>query len=160
MWGCIQKFPDWPPGARTANGTVLCHQIQLCRYFVSQSSEFCRRNPLCCVSTSVCCYKRIFRYRLSPKTFGYPRIHVLKSTSATRLRTAICVNAIRFTKCNKPTLKAVKYKHLQRICLGIVQKLDHNIPVLFTMPSQIMIHVFVFKFPAIKISLQMMSKSK
>jgi hypothetical protein len=22
---CIQKFPDWPPGARTANGTVLCH---------------------------------------------------------------------------------------------------------------------------------------
>jgi hypothetical protein len=23
--GCIQKFPDWPPGARTANGTDLCH---------------------------------------------------------------------------------------------------------------------------------------
>jgi hypothetical protein len=23
--GCIQKFPDWPPGARTANGTALCH---------------------------------------------------------------------------------------------------------------------------------------
>jgi len=22
--GCIQKFPDWPPGARTANGTALC----------------------------------------------------------------------------------------------------------------------------------------
>jgi len=22
--GCIQKFPDWPPGARTANGTTLC----------------------------------------------------------------------------------------------------------------------------------------
>jgi hypothetical protein len=22
---CIQKFPDWPPGARTANGTTLCH---------------------------------------------------------------------------------------------------------------------------------------
>jgi len=22
---CIQKFPDWPPGARTANDTVLCH---------------------------------------------------------------------------------------------------------------------------------------
>jgi hypothetical protein len=21
--GCIEKFPDWPPGARTANGTVL-----------------------------------------------------------------------------------------------------------------------------------------
>jgi hypothetical protein len=22
---CIQKFPDWPPGTRTANGTALCH---------------------------------------------------------------------------------------------------------------------------------------
>jgi hypothetical protein len=22
---CIQKFPDWPSGARTANGTGLCH---------------------------------------------------------------------------------------------------------------------------------------
>jgi hypothetical protein len=21
----IQKFPDWPPGTRTANGTALCH---------------------------------------------------------------------------------------------------------------------------------------
>jgi hypothetical protein len=23
--GCVQKFPDWQPGARTANGTTLCH---------------------------------------------------------------------------------------------------------------------------------------
>jgi hypothetical protein len=23
--GYIQKFPDWPPEARTANGTALCH---------------------------------------------------------------------------------------------------------------------------------------
>jgi hypothetical protein len=23
VWGCIQKFPDWPPGARTANGKHL-----------------------------------------------------------------------------------------------------------------------------------------
>jgi hypothetical protein len=23
--GCIEKFPDWPPGAKTANGTALCH---------------------------------------------------------------------------------------------------------------------------------------
>jgi hypothetical protein len=23
--GCIQKFPDWLPGARTANGMALCH---------------------------------------------------------------------------------------------------------------------------------------
>jgi hypothetical protein len=33
--GCIQKFPDWPPGARTANDTALCHWMQLYRYFVS-----------------------------------------------------------------------------------------------------------------------------
>jgi hypothetical protein len=25
--GCIKKFPDWPPGARTANGTALCHYV-------------------------------------------------------------------------------------------------------------------------------------
>jgi hypothetical protein len=46
--GCIQKFPDWPPGARTANGTAPCHEVQLYLYFVSQSSEFCRHNHLCC----------------------------------------------------------------------------------------------------------------
>jgi len=23
--GCIEKFPDWLPGVRTANGTALCH---------------------------------------------------------------------------------------------------------------------------------------
>jgi len=38
---------------------------------VSQSNEFCGYNPLCCFSTSVyyCCC--LFRYRLSPETFGY-----------------------------------------------------------------------------------------
>jgi len=69
--GCIQKFLDWPPGAIIASGTALCHKVQLYRYFVSQSSEFCWHNPLCCVSTSVYCCKPIFRYRLSPETFGY-----------------------------------------------------------------------------------------
>jgi len=23
--GCIQKFPNWPPGARTVNSTALHH---------------------------------------------------------------------------------------------------------------------------------------
>jgi hypothetical protein len=23
--GCTQKFPDWPPGTRTTNGTAVCH---------------------------------------------------------------------------------------------------------------------------------------
>jgi hypothetical protein len=25
LQGCIQKFLDWPPGARSANGTAHCH---------------------------------------------------------------------------------------------------------------------------------------
>jgi len=57
---CIQKFPDWPPGAKTANITALSHYVQLYRYFVSQSSEFCPHNPLYYFSTSVHCCKRIF----------------------------------------------------------------------------------------------------
>jgi hypothetical protein len=73
--GCIQKFPDWPPGARTANDTALCYYVQLYRYFVSQSSESCRHNPLCCFPTSVyrCC---LFRYRQSPETFEYILVHM------------------------------------------------------------------------------------
>jgi len=59
---------------------------------VSHSSEFCCHNPLCCFSTSVYCCKRIFRYLLSPETFGYTLIglitiqilfrHVLRRPSA------------------------------------------------------------------------------
>jgi hypothetical protein len=71
MRGCIIKFLDWPPGARSANGTAVCHKMQLYRYFMSQYSEFCRHNPLCCFLTSVYCCKCVFRYRLRPATFGY-----------------------------------------------------------------------------------------
>jgi hypothetical protein len=74
--GCIQKFPDWPPGARTANGAALCHYVQSYHYFVSHCSEFCRHNPLCCFSASVCCCC-LFRYRLSPETFGYTLVFSL-----------------------------------------------------------------------------------
>jgi len=61
---CIQKFPDWPPGARTANGTALCHQVQL-YYYVSQSREFCHHNPLCCFSRSIYCCCCLLCYWLS-----------------------------------------------------------------------------------------------
>jgi hypothetical protein len=77
---CIQKFPDWPP----ANGTVLCHYVQLYRYSVSQSGEFCGHNLLCRFSTSVYCCKRTFRYRLSPVTFGYTFVPPLTHTSSQR----------------------------------------------------------------------------
>jgi len=36
-------------------------QVQLYRYFVSQSSAVCHHNPLCCFSTIVY-YCRLFRY--------------------------------------------------------------------------------------------------
>jgi hypothetical protein len=41
--------------------------MQLYHYSMSQSSEFCRRNRLNYFSTCCC----LFRYRLSPETFGY-----------------------------------------------------------------------------------------
>jgi hypothetical protein len=68
---CIQKFPDWPPGARTANGTALCHNIRFYRYFVSHSSEFCRHDSLCCFSWSVyyCC---LFRHDSVRKLLDIP----------------------------------------------------------------------------------------
>jgi hypothetical protein len=71
--GCNQKFPDWPPRARTANDTALCHSARLYHYFVSQSSESCRHNLLCCFSVSVC--RCLFRYRPCPETFGYTFVY-------------------------------------------------------------------------------------
>jgi hypothetical protein len=46
--------------------------MYLYRYFMSQSSEFCRHNPLCCFSVSVYCYCCLFRYRLSPENLDTP----------------------------------------------------------------------------------------
>jgi hypothetical protein len=58
--------------------------VQLYRYFVSQSSEFCHHNPLCCFSTSVYCC--LFRYQLSPETFGYtPYVNFAASSNASDL---------------------------------------------------------------------------
>jgi hypothetical protein len=45
--------------------------VQFHRYFVSQSSEFCRHKPLYCFSTNVYFYKRTVSLRLGPETFGY-----------------------------------------------------------------------------------------
>jgi hypothetical protein len=84
---CIQKFPDWSPGARTANGTALCHYVQSYRYFMSQYSEFCHHNSLCCFSTSVYCCKRLFCYRLSPETFGYSLVRPIK----VKVKLSVCL---------------------------------------------------------------------
>jgi len=61
--------------ARTANGVTVCHWVQFYRYFVSQSSEFCHRNPFCCFSTSNVNGEHMFRNRLSPGTCGYTLIY-------------------------------------------------------------------------------------
>jgi hypothetical protein len=67
----IQKFLDWLPGVRTANGIALCHYVQLYCYSLRQSSEFCCHNHLYCFSMNVYCCKHIFRYQHSLETFGY-----------------------------------------------------------------------------------------
>jgi len=73
---CIQKFPDRPLGTRNVNDRALCHCVQLYRYFVSQFSEFCSHNTLCCSSSVYYC-KRIYRYRFSPETFGYTLVYAV-----------------------------------------------------------------------------------
>jgi hypothetical protein len=86
-----QKFPDWPLGARTANGTALCHYVQLYHYYVSQSNEFCRHNPLCYFSTSVYFYYCLFRYLLSPETFGYTLVYHTLHMEFSHLRIRIFI---------------------------------------------------------------------
>jgi hypothetical protein len=107
----IQKFPDWLPRARTANGTALCHEVQLYRYFVSQSCEICRHNTLCCFSTSVyCCC--LFRYWLTPETFGYtlvfwPRLYCsVQQLNVVKYLTSCCFvdSAVQCNSCMQGNL--------------------------------------------------------
>jgi hypothetical protein len=100
LWGCTQKFPDCPPWEGTANCAVLCHYMQLYRYFVSQSSMFCCHNTLCCFSTSVYCSKCIFRYRLSPETFGYTLVfgrylNIISTLESRYIRSIIYINSFK-----------------------------------------------------------------
>jgi hypothetical protein len=63
-------------------------------YFVSQSSEFCRQNPLCCFSRSAYCSSCLFCYLLSPETFGYTLV-LLDEKEKTRSemnRTPNCIS--------------------------------------------------------------------
>jgi hypothetical protein len=73
----------------------------LYRYFVSQSTEFCPHNPLCCFSTSVyCCC--LCRCGLSPETFGYALVLYWSTSLRWRL-------AVRF---DPPGLVAIEYDFL------------------------------------------------
>jgi hypothetical protein len=74
-WRCTRMYPKVSGLAALSenykwNGSLPPGAV-LSLYFVSQSSEFCRHNPLCCFSTGNTKGKHIFRYRLSPETFGY-----------------------------------------------------------------------------------------
>jgi len=56
--------------------------VHFYRYFMSLSSEFCRHNPLYCFSTSVYCYKLIFRYDSVRKPLDTP-LYTIKLHSVT-----------------------------------------------------------------------------
>jgi hypothetical protein len=98
------KVSGLPPGAITANGTALCHYVQLYRYFVSQHSGFCTHNPLCCFSTSVYCCRSIFSYRLSPETFGYILLCLCSPYSVVDTNTSDA-NSLIFVKLGTDTFK-------------------------------------------------------
>jgi hypothetical protein len=72
--------------------------VKLYRYFVSQSSEFCRHNTLCCFSTSVCCYFVIDSVRKLLDTPSY----------------SICITCI--------------YLHLQLFIYVLGHEADHSPP--------------------------------
>jgi hypothetical protein len=59
--------------------------------FLSQSSEFCCHNPLCCLSTSVYCCKHIFHYWLSPETFGYTLVDTWWLLKYMHITLIICI---------------------------------------------------------------------
>jgi hypothetical protein len=72
MYPKVSGLAAWSKNCRWYSFPPLGALVSL---FVSQSSEFCRHNPLCCFSTSVYCCQRIFRYRLSPETFRYTLVY-------------------------------------------------------------------------------------
>jgi len=75
--------------------------MQFYRYFVSQSSEFCRHNTLCYFSTSVYC---LFRYRLSPKT----RILVNNHPGCVRHNTDAETPQLRFFSCRWDSVRDIR----------------------------------------------------
>jgi hypothetical protein len=65
----VSELAAWSENCKRYSSLPLGAVVSV---FLSQSSEFCCHNPLCCFSTSVyCCYRCLFRYRLSPETFEY-----------------------------------------------------------------------------------------
>jgi len=112
--------------------------MQLYHYFVSQSSEFCHPNPLCCFSMNFYCCKRIFRYWLSPETFGYTLVHAsqcwekrkcYKTSEIYTNCSQVCRN--RTVRCNIPNVRTIlsdcKQIHISITCLRSSVCCHHSI---------------------------------
>jgi hypothetical protein len=106
--------------------------VQLYRHSLSHSSEFWRHNPLCCFSTNAYCC--LFRYRLSPETFGYTLVHLVfpfhtlalcarHTDSIDNLLTWLCVWTARETAFRTPRLIAPPLQQRPDICAGIMTHL-------------------------------------
>jgi len=70
---CIHKFPDWPPGARTTSGKLSDTRFSCIAIFWASLSEF-HHQILYVASQRVFIFCCLFRYELSPETFGYIRV--------------------------------------------------------------------------------------
>jgi hypothetical protein len=67
--------------------------------------SFVAHNPLYCFSTSVFCCKRIFRYRLSPETFGYTFVVLL-------IRAALSFHGATVASCYCPLSRERRHKYV------------------------------------------------
>jgi hypothetical protein len=108
----------------------LEQELQMVQLSATRCIEFCRHNPLCCFSTSVYCCKRIFRYRLSPETFGNSLIRlsllcvmakhgkrVDSSTSLRGVRAQKTATSMQIVVASYSTVLAVNTSAKVKLCL-------------------------------------------
>jgi hypothetical protein len=104
--------------------------MQLYCYFVSQCSEFCRHNPLCCFSTSNTKGKRMFHYRLSPETFGYTFLNCQKFSSRIFVSFTLFLvtwstsATLRPTSARAPLVYRSISRNLASVCIALGYGLD------------------------------------
>jgi hypothetical protein len=87
IWGCSQKFPDWPPGARTANGTAVIRRSSIVILWVSLVSFAATTLSVACQQVFI-----IVCYWLSPETFGYTLVCHCALHSASNIMGIIIFN--------------------------------------------------------------------
>jgi hypothetical protein len=108
LGGCIQKFPDWPPGARTVNGTALFTRCS-CNAILSVSPVSFAAITLCVASQRVFIAVSVY-FSLSTQSGNFwihpPRLInlELRRKRSMTLRHSVC-GIIGETKPNGPGLK-------------------------------------------------------